>query len=207
MKQARRPVRSRKKKGEGAQRRAEILETAKQLFVAEGYDATTIRRIATRIGISSTALYVYFADKGAILAEICDETFAALIHELDAVHRDFSDPSDGLAKALEGYIRFGLAHPNEYELTFIRRESKELRKDEENDLGFQAFTRFCECVDAVVRAGRTQESDTRRLTQQLWAGAHGLVVLLLLRPGYDWGNLDLLIAGHVAMLMRGLQKQ
>jgi AcrR family transcriptional regulator len=207
MKQARRPVRSRKKKGEGVQRRAEILETAKQLFVEEGYDATTIRRIATRIGISSTALYVYFADKGAVLAEICNETFAALIHELDAVHRDFSDPSDGLAKALEGYIRFGLAHPNEYELTFIRRESKELQKDKENDLGFQAFTRFYDCVDAVVRAGRTQESDTRRLTQQLWAGVHGLVVLLLLRPGYDWGNLDLLIASHVAMLMRGLQKQ
>ena|SRR5271166_7090582 len=91
---------------------------------------------------------------------------------------------------------------SEYELTFIRRESK----DEENDLGFQAFTRFHDCVDAVVRAGWTQESDTRRLTQQLWAGAHGLVVVLLLRPGYDWGNLDLLIAGHVAMLMRGLQK-
>ena len=57
------PVSGRKRKGEGAQRRAEILETAKQLFVEEGYAATTIRRIAAKIGISSTALYVYFPDK------------------------------------------------------------------------------------------------------------------------------------------------
>jgi len=209
MKRARQslPVRSRKKKGEGAQSRAEILEAAKKLFVEEGYDATTIRRIATRVGISSTALYVYFADKDAILTEICNETFAGLIQELDAVRRDNLDPSDALTKVLEGYIRFGLAHPNEYELTFISRESKELyhQNDEENDLGFQAFGRFYGCVDAVVRSGGTHESDAKRLTQQLWAGAHGLVVLLLLRSGFDWGDLDSLIAGHVSMLMRGLR--
>src|SRR5437867_3447431 len=74
---------SRKKKGEGQQRRAEILDAAKQLFVEHGCDATTIRRIAGRVGISSTALYVYFPDKNAILTEICDATFESLIEELD----------------------------------------------------------------------------------------------------------------------------
>ena len=74
------------------QRRAEILDAAKQLFVEEGYAATTIRRIAAKLGISSTALYVYFPDKDAILVEICDATFAGLIVELDEVRRDGTDP-------------------------------------------------------------------------------------------------------------------
>ena len=203
------PSRGRKRKGEGLQRRAEILDAAKQLFVEEGYAATTIRRIAAKLGVSSTALYVYFPDKDAILVEICDVTFAGLIAELDDVRRDATDPLDALAKSLEGYIRFGLCHPNEYELTFVTRRSKELQKlkPENEKLGMQAFGRFYDCVDAVVRAGVTVESDTRRLTQQLWAAIHGLVVLLLLRSEFPWGELNTLINGHVGMLLRGVTKQ
>src|ERR1700732_3721083 len=169
------PLSGRKRKGEGVQRRAEILDAAKQLFVEEGYAATTIRRIAAKLGVSSTALYVYFPDKDAILVEICDATFAGLIVELEEVRRDATDPLDAPAKSLERYIRFGLRHPNEYELTFVTRRSKELQKlkPENEKLGMQAFGRFYDCVDAVVRTNVTNESDTQLLTQQLWAAIHG----------------------------------
>ena len=197
------PSGGRKRKGEGLQRRAEILDAAKQLFVEEGYAATTIRRIAAKLGVSSTALYVYFPDKDAILVEICDATFAGLIAELDDVRRDATDPLDALAKSLERYIRFGLRHPNEYELTFVARRSKEL-ENLKPKLGMQAFGRFYDCVDAVVRANVTNESDTQLLTQQLWAAIHGLVALLLLRSEFPWAELDTLISGHVGMLLRGV---
>jgi AcrR family transcriptional regulator len=202
-------MRGRKRKGEGVQRRAEILDAAKQLFVEEGYAATTIRRIAAKLGVSSTALYVYFPDKDAILVEICDATFAGLIVELEAVRRESADPLSALAKSLERYIRFGLDHSNEYELTFVTRRAKELQKlkTENENLGMQAFARFYDCVDAVVRAGLTNDSDTRRLTQQLWAAIHGLVALLLLRSEFPWTERDSLIRGHVAMLVYGVTKQ
>jgi AcrR family transcriptional regulator len=207
------PLRGRKRKGDGLQRRAEILDAAKQLFVEEGYAATTIRRIAAKLGISSTALYVYFPDKDAILVEICDATFAGLIVELDEVRRDSADPLDALSKSLERYICFGLDHPNEYELTFVTRRSKELQKPKPENkklgkkLGMQAFGRFYDCVDAVMRAGLTNDSDTHRLTQQLWAAIHGLVVLLLLRSEFPWTELSSLISGHVTMLVTGVTKQ
>jgi len=203
------PRASRKKKGEGQQRRTEILEAAKQLFVEHGYNATTIRRIAGRVGISSTALYVYFPDKNAILAEICDATFESLIGELDEVLRRSSDPLHALQESLEGYIRFGLNHPNEYELVFVSRRTEELECPEaENEkLGMQAFQRFSECVEAAVNAGQTQDADTQRLAQQLWAAIHGLVVLLLLRPDFCWVDLDSLISGHVTMLIRGVTRR
>src|ERR1700693_2397120 len=202
------PSGGRKRKGEGLQRRAEILDAAKQLFVEEGYAATTIRRIAAKLGVSSTALYVYFPDKDAILVEICDATFAGLIVELDEVRSGSTDPLVALTKSLERYIRFGLEHPNEYELIFGTRRAKELQKlkTENENLGMQACGRFYECVDAVVRAGLTNVSDTRRLTQQLWAAIHGLVVLLLLRSEFPWTELDSLISGHVTMLVCGVTK-
>jgi AcrR family transcriptional regulator len=202
------PVGGRKRKGQGAERRVEILEAAKRLFVEEGYAATTIRRIAARLGISSTALYVYFPDKDAILAEICDTTFAGLIVELDEVRRDAADPLDALSKSLERYIRFGLNHSSEYELTFVTRRSKELQKlkPENEKLGMQAFGRFRDCVDAVVRAGATNDTDTQRLTQQLWAAIHGLVVLLLFRSEFPWSEINSLVDGHVTMLVHGVTK-
>jgi AcrR family transcriptional regulator len=204
-----RPWRGRKRKGEGPQRRAEILTAAKQLFVEEGYVATTIRRIAAKVGISSTALYVYFPDKDAILAEISDATFGGLIVELGEVRRNSPDPLNALSKCLERYIRFGLDHPNEYELTFVSRLPQGLpgKKSDKEKLGMQAFRRFYDCVDAVVLSGLTNETDTERLTQQLWAAIHGLVVLLLLRSEFPWVDLDSLIRGHVEMLVSGVRKR
>jgi hypothetical protein len=132
-----------------------------------------------------------------------------LIAELDEVRRDSEDPLGALVKCLERYIRFGLDHRNEYELTFVTRRSKELQKlkPENEKLGMQAFGRFYDCVDAVVRAGLTSDSDTRRLTQQLWAAIHGLVVLLLFQSEFPWSELDSLISGHVKMLVCGVTKK
>jgi len=58
---------TRKRRGEGHTRRDEILLAAKELFLREGYQATTIRRIADVVGVSAPALYLYFRDKDAIL--------------------------------------------------------------------------------------------------------------------------------------------
>ncbi len=69
----------RKPKGEGHARRGEILAAAERIFVDHGYEGATIRKIADAVGLSSTALYMHFADKGEILQEICREAFGQLI--------------------------------------------------------------------------------------------------------------------------------
>ena len=56
-----------------------ILEAAERTFVAEGYEGATIRKIADEVGVSSTALYMHFQDKGCILLEICERTLRLLL--------------------------------------------------------------------------------------------------------------------------------
>lgn len=70
---------ARKPKGEGHSRRAEILEAAERIFVEHGYEGATIRKIADEVGLSSTALYMHFADKGEILLQICRDAFDMLL--------------------------------------------------------------------------------------------------------------------------------
>src|SRR5215475_9709706 len=110
---------ARKRRGEGHTRREEILQAAKELFLEQGYDSTTIRRIADRVGISAPALYLYFKDKEALMLALCDQTFGHLMEAIDDIEKTVADPQQRVRRFGEAYVRFGLSHPDEYRLVFM----------------------------------------------------------------------------------------
>ncbi|WP_382306428.1 TetR/AcrR family transcriptional regulator [Herbiconiux sp. UC225_62] len=57
-------------KRSGIQTRHEIQDAALTLFSAQGYDATSLREIAERVGISKAALYYHFRSKDEIVASV-----------------------------------------------------------------------------------------------------------------------------------------
>src|SRR5438876_541437 len=74
-----------------------ILDAAREMFAAEGYDAVTMRRIAERIEYSPTAIYFHFKDKDALMHELCDTDFAKLAQEFGPIAR-IADPIERLHK-------------------------------------------------------------------------------------------------------------
>jgi AcrR family transcriptional regulator len=73
-------------------RRAEILAAAERIFVEHGYEGATIRKIADEVGLSSTALYMHFSEKGEILHEICREAFEALMEANQVIIAETASP-------------------------------------------------------------------------------------------------------------------
>jgi len=72
---------------QGAETREKILEVALELFTHQGYDATSLRDIAERLGITKAALYYYFERKEDILLELhmrLHDAGSALLDELEA---------------------------------------------------------------------------------------------------------------------------
>jgi AcrR family transcriptional regulator len=61
---------------QGAQARQDLYKTAIQLIVARGYEATTLRDIAKRAGVSVGLLYRYFPSKRAVVLALYDELSA-----------------------------------------------------------------------------------------------------------------------------------
>lgn len=58
------------------QTRSRMLDSARELFVANGYAATTMDRIAEHAGVAVQTLYYTFQTKGQLLCEVVDVTAA-----------------------------------------------------------------------------------------------------------------------------------
>lgn len=198
---------SRKPKGEGHARRAEILLAAERIFVEVGYEGATIRRIADEVGLSSTALYMHFSEKSEILHEICRSAFSRL-HEANAAVVAQADlPEVRLRRLLEGYVEFGFDNPNAYRLIYLTRpvEARDGAQDVAQALGGELFRAFEATVEEVGRAGRLRHEPIAT-AQVLWAGAHGIVSLIITKPYFDWVDRRTLRETMLDALFHGLLK-
>ncbi len=63
--------------------RERVLTAARALFDADGYQATTIRQIASRAGVSVGTVFTTFPSKSSILSQVMQDRLTALYAELD----------------------------------------------------------------------------------------------------------------------------
>ncbi len=202
-----RPVKSaRKAKGDGHLRRAEILRAAERIFVAEGYEGATIRKIADEVGVSSTCLYMHFRDKDGILLEICTAAMETLLAQNSEIAARPVDPVERVRAMLTAYVEFALGNPNAYRLVFCAAPPGGATEKQQatQELGAQCFERFTGVVDEIAAQGRLKTDDPRAAHQALWAACHGLVSLMITRPGIDWADAGVLTDVLIDGLLFGL---
>ena len=70
-----------------ADTRARIQEVALELFTEHGYEATSLREIAERLGVTKAALYYHFKTKDDIVASFMADRLSA-VEEIIALGRD-----------------------------------------------------------------------------------------------------------------------
>ena len=201
------PLRSpRKAKGAGPERREEILAAALRLFGQYGLYGVSTRQIAQAVGVSQPTLYAYFASKDQIAAELHARAFRELEARLKLGVRD-ADTPEAVAAGLRIYVDFGLENPDAYRVAFMI-EGPHGRVAvagpvDESDVsvpGHTAFDILRHMIADLHRRGLGTGDDPERMAQSVWAGMHGLVSLLIARPGFPWAEREALVAGHVRML-------
>ena len=83
-------VKSVGKKGEKSrQTRRRILQAAYELFVDQGYGATTLQGIAERAGVAVQTIYFAFGNKPSLLKELVDVTIAGDDEPIPTMRRDW----------------------------------------------------------------------------------------------------------------------
>lgn len=78
----------------------EILDAALELFVEQGFSATTVSQIGRKAGVTPGTLYVYYKNKEAILQKVVMKTLSPIFTESDAILESYQGSAEGLVEIL-----------------------------------------------------------------------------------------------------------
>jgi AcrR family transcriptional regulator len=162
------------------QMRGLILEAARELFLKEGYESTSIRRIAERIEYSPAAIYRYFASKEDIFFAIAETGFRLFSRAMKGTPQS-GDPLETLRRRFWRYYEFSKAQPEYFALMFVDRSVPRLTRDWER-LPFMRATReeLSALITRCVTSGDFPAgTDAGAVFHILAAAVHGAAVIRL----------------------------
>src|SRR3954467_1907167 len=115
-------IKERQERDREAVRRS-ILDAARDLFVAEGFENVSIRKIAERIEYSPAAIYGYFPSKDDIFFALAEEGFHLLGQPLEgaAARHAALAPLDRIRATFWHLYEFSCEQPQYFALMFVDR--------------------------------------------------------------------------------------
>jgi len=174
-----------------------ILNAAREIFLAEGYENTSMRKIASKIEYSPGIIYLHFRDKNELLLALHNKAFECKMKALFESVKDIPDPMQRLIATGKAYLEYGINNIQDYELMFVLSctmealaVKQEFWKDGATAIGMLK-TNIQECVNAGYFR---KDLNLDAASLMLWSQVHGLVTLfnkerLNIYPDADQKNL------------------
>lgn len=94
----------------------------------EGHQAVSLRAVAHALGVTEPAIYRHFANKEAILAEVSAGGMRRFMVTITEAISSHADPFDAIEHTGRAYVRFSVANPGWFRLTFSRVGTEQLQK-------------------------------------------------------------------------------
>lgn len=173
-----------------------ILVSALELFVKNGYRATTVEMIAERAGLTKGAVYFYFSSKAAIMLHLLEDAERIVVDPAEAGSRRAGQPAlDKLIAFLHEQAQIALEHP-QHLLLLILMSIEFYGTNTESEVRVRAiYRRLYGCVESVIHQGQSEgtiRTDVRshELTSLVMAQHDGILIEWYRRPGeFDGKNL------------------
>lgn len=189
--------------------RREILDSARELFINDGYEQFSMRKLAEKIGYSPTTIYLYFKSKDDLLYAISEEFFEGFFNKFNHFRSVSQSPLETLRQACLYLIEFGLKNPNQYKLVFLSKHNVYGTREEfieKESMARSTYVVFKDMVQDCIRTGLFRESDEKVISPALAIIANGLVMRNLHRPNCAEENIDVIARTLVDAVLRGFQK-
>ena len=165
--------------------RQEILDAALHLIIEHGFSELSMRKIASRLGVTATTIYNYYASRDELYFFIRIRGFELLFESIANTYKAKDDPYEKLCAVVGEYVRFGIRNPDYYEIMFISRDvpkfldciSTPLEKvaGREKETSIQLFLFIAQGIAEYLNI---PEVEARHLTIKLWTELNGIVSLL-----------------------------
>lgn len=100
------------------ERRAQLLESALEVFVAQGYHAAAMDDIADRAGVSKPVLYQHFPGKLDLYVALLDASCDTIIDNCRAALASTNDNRDRVAATMKVFYSYVAAKEGAFRLVF-----------------------------------------------------------------------------------------
>ncbi|MET7413587.1 TetR/AcrR family transcriptional regulator [Streptomyces rubiginosohelvolus] len=167
-----------------AQKRAAILTAARELFLADGFDRSSVDAVAARAEVSKRTVYDYFGDKRTLLRAVVDSVGDALVttvrRTLDETLTDRTEAA-GLEDALVAFsMRIATEMLGSAEYTTLQRllrsDSGHLSEQDYNPMADTPDEAIAERFAAFADAGLLDVPDPRLAADQFLALTFGVAL-------------------------------
>jgi AcrR family transcriptional regulator len=185
--------------------RTAVLAVARDLLVANGLAGVSLRKVASRLGVTAPALYAHVESKDELLRALAEEEFECLIARLASAAADAQDPVGSIRAQSIAYVEHALENPALFHIMFIfRPDFAGPEGAEVLPLATKAFVAATAAVQDAIDAGRFVETDTIMATLTIWSAVHGVATVLLTGPGLGTEFERALIHSVVDNVLAGL---
>ena len=159
-----------------ATQRDEILSAACDLLVTGGLDGLSMRKLATRVGVTAPALYRYYESKETVLVDVVGEAFKVFAQYLYRAVEGRT-PVERFSLTGRSYLAFALEHPQYYALLHAAHEimGHETLPHEATDHACAVGQFMVDRVREGMECGMLKAGPPETVARTIWAHAHGLV--------------------------------
>jgi AcrR family transcriptional regulator len=154
-----------------------IADAARELYLHEGTQGFSMRKVADRVGVSAPAIYRHYRNKNELLNEIVIEGLRILEEYLRPA-LDAPGPYERLKQLTDNYLAFALEQPQYFDFAFLlpNREIEPVASEIARP-DWTTFRMAVEQVGECMAQGIFEADDPLETSIAVWAGVHGLVTL------------------------------
>jgi AcrR family transcriptional regulator len=192
-----------------ADSRDKILTEAIALFLSEGIEGFSMRKLGARVGVTAAALYRHFKSKEDLLNQIMLGGVGSFDDYLRPALQA-GTTEERLRRGAEAFLRFGLEQPAQYEVFFLRREYSELLQlnKELEAQNRKAFRILVDCVRDAMNEGHFAPGDPAAVALTILAHCHGLMSMYILgKIRLDRAAFTTVFLASLDQVIRGLRSR
>jgi AcrR family transcriptional regulator len=198
-----RQTRARNPRGEGERLREQLIDAAEAAIASSGDTGKlTLRGVARELGIAAPSIYRHFSDVDHLKLAVVDRAFQRFVRERDLARQSITDPAEALLAGCRAYCRFATSNPGPYRFMFSHESPA---RGQQSPTGTVAFEALAASIQRCQESGATSlPDDPRAAAAGVWAALHGLILLRLNVPDFDWPESLEAMATHTVARLVGL---
>ncbi|HTX89647.1 MAG TPA: TetR/AcrR family transcriptional regulator [Anaerolineales bacterium] len=157
-----------------------LIEAGAEILSKEGVNGLSLRKVASKAGVSHAAPYAHFPDKQTLIAAISTEGYRRLYEHIDAaVQKHPDDPLRELFEAAWAYISFAMSDPAHFKVTFSGVVEKEKDYPAFVEMSKKSFGLVVRIVTDCQAAGILKPGPAEVTAVSVWSLVHGIASLLI----------------------------